>query len=52
MRRGNGWEKDEAWQGSAGQKKVGGEREETAQGANGGKGTVRKISCGESWGMG
>ena len=33
-----------------GKKRWGGEREETAQGANGGKGTVRKISCGESWG--
>ena len=35
-----------------GKKRWGGEREETAQGANGGKGTVRKRSCGESSGMG
>ena len=52
MRRGrNGWERDGAWQCGAEQKEVGREEEETAGGANGGKGTERKRRCGESSGM-
>ena len=49
MRRGrNEWGRDGAWQCGAGQKEVGREEEETAGGANGGKGTDSKRRCGES----